>query len=301
MERYRHRSILCLPGAKPALAFPGQNHHAAAMPPTLSSCVTTEILAGLVAAAEAAGQAAQRFHAPGARSPAKVSYKASNSPVTEADFAADAVARKVLAQHFPDVPILSEEDEDGHGRIDHGRVLVIDPIDGTRAFIAGRSEWCVSLALLDAGRPVAGVIAAPARNEVFAAAKGLGATLNGQPLPRRPRKAPDPLRVTGPNRLIDTLTEHWPAMSDGETLKALAYRLVSVAAGSHDVAVATLGSNHWDIAAADIILAETGCCLLNLTGGRPVYIGPDPLHPALIAAEETLGQRLVAAIARVPA
>lgn len=255
-------------------------------------------LAALTEAAEAAGRAAARFHRPGGQTSARIQYKHNNSPVTEADLAADAAARAVLTRHFPGVPLLSEEDQAPALRLGGGAALVMDPIDGTRAFMTGRSEWCVSLALMMDGAPAAGVIHAPARGETFAAARGAGATLNGAPLPRRPAQPPSPLRVTGPNRLLDELTEYWPPTQDGETLKALAYRLASVAAGRHDVAVATIGANHWDIAAADIILAETGCALVSLAGARPVYIGNDPLHPALLAAEGALGARLIAALGR---
>ena len=250
----------------------------------------------LIEAAEAAGRAALPFFRPGAQTTARIRYKHHNSPVTEADLAADAAARAVLSRRFAGVAVLSEEDEGPALRLGQDRALVIDPIDGTRAFISGRSEWCVSLALMQGGAPVAGVIHAPARGETFAAARGAGAWRNGATLPRRPAASPSPLRVTGPNRLLDEMTEHWPPTVDGETLKALAYRLVSGAAGSHDVAVATTGANHWDIAAAEIILTETGCALLGLTGARPVYIGGNPLHPALLAAEAALAARLIAAL-----
>ena len=261
----------------------------------------SRVLPVLVRAAEAAGRAAMTFYTPGATTRAKIRYKLHNSPVTEADLAADAAIRAVIAEELPQVLIQSEEDDGPPARIGPAPTLVMDPIDGTRAFIAGRSEWCVSLALFVGQKPVAGVIHAPARKELFSAATGLGAWLNGQPLPRRSAPVGRPMRLTGPNRLVDTLTDHWPASTDGETLRALAYRLVSVAAGAHDVAVATIGANHWDIAAADVLLSETGCALRTLTGGWPVYNGPDPVHPALLAAEGGLAERLVAALSKTPA
>lgn len=255
----------------------------------------------LIRAAEAAGAAALKFYTPGGTTTAKIRYKLHNSPVTEGDLAADAAIRAVMAAELPEVRIQSEEDAGPPARIGPEPTLVMDPIDGTRAFMTGRNEWCVSLALFIGQSPVAGVIHAPARRELYSAARGHGAKLNGAPLTRRSAPTGRPMRLTGPNRLVDTLTDHWPASTDGETLRALAYRLVSVAAGAHDVAVATLGANHWDIAAADVLLRETGCVLRPLTGGWPVYNGPDPVHPALLAAEAGLAERLVAALGKTPA
>lgn len=250
----------------------------------------------LTRAAHAAGTAALAFYRPDAATTAKISYKTQNSPVTEADYAADEAIRTIIAADLPEAALFSEEAADAPGRHHTTLVVVVDPIDGTRAFIQGRNEWCVSIALMERGYPVAGVIHAPARGETFAAARGVGATLNGAPLPRR--SAPQgPLRLSGPNRMVDTLTEHWPPTADGVTLRALAYRLASVAAGLHDVAVATLGAHDWDIAAADVILAETGCALFAISGERPVYNAANPVHPPLIAAEAVTAGRLLAALA----
>lgn len=252
-----------------------------------------DALGVLLRAAQAGGAAAHRFFRPGGTTSARITYKGNNSPVTEADLAADAAIRAVIAAEMPDATVFSEEAAGDDSRFRHARVIVVDPIDGTRAFIQGRSEWCVSLALMVEGRIEAGVIHVPARGETFAAAAGRGATLNNRPLARRQPKA-GALRVSGPNRLVDTLTEHWPDLEDGETLRALAYRLVTVAGGAHDVAVATLGAHDWDIAAADIILQETGCSLLTLKGAKPVYNATNPVHPPLIAADANTADRLVA-------
>lgn len=262
--------------------------------------LSTRAMSILIAAAEAGGRAAAAFFRPGERTSARIRYKASNSPVTEADHAADAAIRDHLAHHLADVAIFSEEAAHGDARFSAPLVAVVDPIDGTRAFISGRDEWCVSIALLKDNRPIAGVVHGPARGETYAAGLGGGAFLNGRPLPVRYLPSA-PLRVTGPTRLIDQLVDYWPAMRDGETLKALAYRLVTVAGGRHDIALATHGAHDWDIAAADIILGETGCALTTLTGARPVYNAVNPVHPALVAAPAVLAGRLVADLAIAPA
>ena len=253
----------------------------------------------LIRAAQAAGQAALMFYRRGETTTAGISNKGNNSPVTEADYAADAAIRAILGKELPDAAIFSEEASEAPERHHQPLVAVVDPIDGTRAFIQGRDEWCISLALMLEGVPVAGVIHAPARGETYAAVAGHGATFNGRPLPLRKMAGSSPLRISGPNRLVDTLTEHWPPLSDGDTLRALAYRFVSVAAGQHDIAVATLGAHDWDIAAAEVILAETGCMITGFNGMRPVYNAAKPVHPALIAGEARTVDRLVAALAQV--
>ncbi|HRK24896.1 MAG TPA: inositol monophosphatase family protein [Beijerinckiaceae bacterium] len=264
--------------------------------PLLPSSQLSRLRDILVRAAVAGGEAAMPFYRPAARTTATIGYKASQSPVTEADYAADAAIRAALTEALPEAAIFSEEAAKGEARFSRRQVAVVDPIDGTRAFIAGRSEWCVSVALLDDGRPVAGVIHAPARGETFAAAARLGATLNGRIL-SRPVPSGGAMRITGPMHLIDQLDEHWPDLVGGETLKALAYRLVTVTDGRHDIAVASTGAHDWDIAAAAVILAEAGCTLLTFSGERPVYNAAIPVHPALLAAEAGTAHRLAGLLA----
>ena len=110
-----------------------------------------------------------RYFCPGAATPASISYKIGDSPVTEADFAVDAALKTILRAAFPRAGWLSEESEDDPARLACQTVLVLDPIDGTRAFMRGDPCFAVALALLQDGRPVAGVIHAPALGETFAA------------------------------------------------------------------------------------------------------------------------------------
>lgn len=249
----------------------------------------------LIRAAEAAGRAAVAFFRPGTTTTARVSYKDNNSPVTEADLAANEAARAIIAAEMPDAALFSEEMADTSARFSHSDVVVIDPIDGTRAFMQGQTEWCVSIALMRANVPVAGVILAPARGETFTGAHGGGAFLNGRPLPRR-MPATGKARITGPHQLLEQLAPAWPELHRGEIFRALAYRLATIAAGTEDVAVATRGAHDWDIAAAEVILAETGCVLRTLAGASTVYNAADPVHPALVAAEAATAERLIAAL-----
>src|SRR6202521_3418929 len=106
-------------------------------------------------------------------------YKIGHDPVTEADRALDAVLRKELLRAGEGW--LSEESVDDYTRLEKSRVWVVDPLDGTREFVAGIPEFCVSIAMVENGRPVAGGICNPATNEVFLGAVDLGVTYNGKP------------------------------------------------------------------------------------------------------------------------
>jgi myo-inositol-1(or 4)-monophosphatase len=241
-------------------------------------------LATLVAAARRGGEIALGYFRDGAATPASVSYKAGDSPVTEADFAVDAALNASLRAAFPQAGWLSEESEDDSARLACETVLVLDPIDGTRAFMRGDSCWAVALALLEGGRPVAGVIHAPALGETYAAARGAGATLNGAPIRAARVETLEGARVGGPRGLRQALaTQAGFRAEAGPPSPSLAYRLASVAAGRLEIGLAGPGSHDWDIAAADIILEEAGAGLVE--GGMSVrYNQAGTRHHALVAA-----------------
>ena len=107
-------------------------------------------------------------------------FKDNKSPVSEADLEVDGYLAEVLRTARPGYGWLSEESADSEERLARPRTFIVDPIDGTRAFLAGGDEWTVALAVVDNGRPVAGVVFCPVRKELFSAVAGHGATLNGE-------------------------------------------------------------------------------------------------------------------------
>ena len=107
-------------------------------------------------------------------------YKGGRSPVTEADISVNTYLNEKLSAARPGYGWLSEENEDDRAQRRQDRVFVVDPIDGTRAFVNGEDVWCVSIAVVEAGVSLAGVLVCPARREVFEAAEGAGATKNGK-------------------------------------------------------------------------------------------------------------------------
>ncbi len=237
----------------------------------------------LIAAAAAAGEAAMAWFRPGGRTSAPVRYKAGDSPVSDADIAANDMLERMLRARLPDCGWISEETAEDPAWRGRGRVLIADPIDGTRAFISGDAQWSVSIGLIEDGRPAAGVIHAPALGLTYAAARGAGASLNGAPIRASERTLLPDAAAAGPRPLLDRLEA-----AAGGTLRraprtpSLALRLAGAADGRHDLALASDGAHVWDVAAADAILAEAGGVLLD-AAGRPLGYGEESLRRGALA------------------
>jgi myo-inositol-1(or 4)-monophosphatase len=252
----------------------------------------------LIAAARAAGASALGHFRHGATTSAQVFWKDGGSPVTVADHEADAYLRDRLGRAFPEAGWLSEETADDARRLDRRHVLVVDPIDGTRAFMRGDERWAVCAALVEDGRPIAGVVHLPARGETFAAARGAGATLEGAPIRVSRHATLKGARASGPKPLIEGFNAAGAGLVTMEREPSLAYRIVSVAVGRLDIAFASARSHDWDLAAADLILQEAGGALTDLEGVRPLYNRPETRHSELAAAPIALSQTLLSAARR---
>ncbi len=210
---------------------------------------------------------------------------ASLSPVSEADIAVDAFLRQRLGELAPGSGWLSEETEDDPARLDIENVWIVDPIDGTRAYLAGRQDWTISVALAARGRPVLAAIYAPVTQEIFLASAGSGATLNGARIAASAGVHVAGTKVAGPKRHLNWLAEvDAGAVSTPPRIGSLALRLARVAQGELDIAFAGGSSHDWDLAAADLLVHEAGGALTTLTGGVLTYNRPELVHGALIAA-----------------
>jgi myo-inositol-1(or 4)-monophosphatase len=246
-------------------------------------------------AAHAAGEIAMGYFK---RNP-QTWLKGGHSPVSEADYAVDHYLRETLTAARPDYGWLSEETADSPARLTARRTFVVDPIDGTRAFLQGASTWCVSIAVVENGEPLAGVLDCTAREEVFEATAGQGALRNGTPL-RVAAQSAKPL-VAGPKSLFDEGAIGWPAhFRRGPYFPSLAYRLAMVASGELDATFVKPNAQDWDIAAADLILRESGGRLVDINGNSLHYGGPDPSHGALVAGSGPLLAELTEMMAGVP-
>jgi myo-inositol-1(or 4)-monophosphatase len=239
----------------------------------------------IVEAAHAAGRLAVSLRQAGL----EIDYKPGDSPVTNADLAADALLKETLRGARPDYGWLSEETADDPARLAARRVFVVDPIDGTRAFLAGEPWWTVCVAVVEQGRPVAGVVFAPQREETFAAAPSAGATLNGAPIRASAACAIEDCGMIAHPRMFKhpKWAQPWPNMRIARR-NSTAYRLCLVAAGAADATVTFAPKHDWDLAAADLIASEAGAFVGDHTGRAFVYNRPVPVQPSLLCAAPAL-------------
>ena len=217
--------------------------------------------------------------------------KPGGSPVTEADLAIDEFLNQELRRARPDYGWLSEESLDDPARLKARRVFVVDPIDGTVAFMKGRPHFTICAAVVESGLPLCGVVFNPVREECFTAQKGQGANLNGVSIKVSGRTEIEGCKLLG-NR---SLFVDWPPMQI-ESFSSIAYRVALVAAGQFDAMVSLTSKRDWDLAAADIILAEAGGRLVDLDGTEAAYNGPAAIQGATIAAGPGLIEPLLAAL-----
>ncbi len=226
--------------------------------------------------------------------------KENASPVTEADIVLDKFLHSALTTVRPDYGWLSEESADDPDRLQRSRAFVVDPIDGTRGFIRGEDSWTISLAVVENGIPVAGVVYAPARDELYDAYRGGGARLNGEPIERRtPPDRHAPL-IPAPGAVHHELQAAGLDYSRGPFYPSLAYRLVQIATGKLDATVVRRGSQDWDIAGAAVILAECGMGFEDACGAPMQFNRADVRHGALAAfAQLSLRDVLCGALVKV--
>ncbi|GAA0778763.1 3'(2'),5'-bisphosphate nucleotidase CysQ [Roseibium denhamense] len=225
--------------------------------------------------------------------------KGNKSPVSEADLAVDTLLASRLRESRPEYGWLSEETVDDKRRLDQDRVFIVDPIDGTRAFLAGGEEWTVSVAVVDRGRPVAGAVFCPRRDEMFLARAKGGCRLNGETILVSKRADVQGSRLTGPHSIVSAEAVRASGFEPQEILRSLAYRIANVACGRVEVAAARGGPSDWDLAAADLLVQEAGGKLSGLDGQSMIYNREKTRHPALIAAPAALLEAATAVLGDV--
>jgi myo-inositol-1(or 4)-monophosphatase len=233
----------------------------------------------LAAAVREAGAIALRKF----RTPLKSWMKGNSSPVCEVDIAANELLQSRLRDPAEDIAWLSEETEDDPGRLQARRLWIVDPIDGTRAYMGGRPDWSIAVALVEDGRPVLAAVYAPVEDEMFLASAGQGATLNGVAIAASDGDLPG-TRIAGPAGYLNRLQAIEPSFIALPKIHSLALRFARAAQGAVDAAFASRDSHDWDLAAADLLVHEAGGALTTFTGQLLIYNRADPVHPPLIAA-----------------
>lgn len=220
--------------------------------------------------------------------------KEGGSPVTEADLAVNTYLCETLTAARPDYGWLSEESADDPARLEKSHVFVVDPIDGTIAFLKNRPHFTVCAAVVVDGRPCCGAIYNPASDELYSARTGNGARRNGAPIHVGRRDRLEGSAMLGDRTQLSQAP--FPPMHL-QNRNSVAYRVMLVADGSADASVSLTGKRDWDLAAADVILHEAGGRLTDVQGTVMTYNRPSTLQTSLVAANPVLHAEIVALLA----
>ena len=224
----------------------------------------------------------------------KVWEKSKGNPVCDIDMAVDMLLTERLRAILPEAAWLSEETVDDPARLDARLLWLVDPIDGTRDYVRGRSGWCVSVALIADGQPAFATMAAPAQNKLWVAAAGEGVTCNGERLASSVREDFAGSRVPAddlPRIDRDLVTVIKP--------NSIAMRMTMVACDRADLVASLRWGNEWDVAAAHLVAQEAGAVVSDALGRPIVYNKREPQDFGLIccapgihgAAVERLAER----------
>ncbi|MFK7943433.1 MAG: 3'(2'),5'-bisphosphate nucleotidase CysQ [Paracoccaceae bacterium] len=244
----------------------------------------------LLDAAVTAGEIAMKHF----RTDVETFRKGDDSPVTAADLEINEMLAARLPQSRPGYGWLSEETEDSAARLSADHVFIIDPIDGTRSFIAGEEGFSIAMAVARRGRVTSAVVHLPAREETFAATLGAGATKNGALIAAS--LVQDPAQATVLTARKQMEPDHWlggvPPMTR-HFRSSLAWRMCLVAEGRFDTMLTFRDAWEWDIAAGALIASEAGALVTNGQGGVLDFNAPGAQQPGVIAAPSDLHARLL--------
>ncbi len=239
-------------------------------------------------ALERAAQVLERF------TPGQIEHrmKSGDNPVTEADLAVNEVLLSTLPG--PDEGWLSEETADEPSRLDRKRVWIVDPLDGTKEFVSGIPEWCVSVGLVEDGRAVAGGICNPVTGQTVVGAVETGVLLNGRPCRTRSISKLEGCEVLASRSEIKR--GEWDRFSDAgfdvKPMGSVAYKLGLVAAGLADATWTLVPKHEWDVAAGAALVAAAGGEVWMPDGSEPVFNRPKPLFDGLLAAPSHLADAI---------
>ncbi len=224
----------------------------------------------------------------------EVRRKQDGSEVSEADLAVDAALKRDLSDTRPSYGWLSEETEDAAARLERRRVWMVDPIDGTNAFLRHVPEWTISAALVEDGAPVLGIIFNPATNEYFHAIRGEGAFLNGKPISVTSASSLDGALIIASGGLFKKRIWQtpWPEV-ETRWVNSVAYRLAWVAQGRADATVSLSAKSEWDLAAGALLVEEAGGTVTDHRGETYRFNKPIPRFQSLVAAPPTLHAKLL--------
>jgi myo-inositol-1(or 4)-monophosphatase len=225
----------------------------------------------------------------------EVTRKANNDTLTQADLLANEILKAKLLTAFPDDGWLSEESVDDVARLRCRRVWVVDPIDGTREYVAGLPEYAVSVALVVGGLVTLACVFNPETNEMFSAQSGSGTFLNGKRVQCN-QHSHDRLLLLASR--AEYQRGEWERFSGDEVkpVGSIAYKLALVAAGCADATFSLGPKSEWDIAAGVLLVVESGGVVMDKSRRPFVFNQSNVLVNGIIASSSHCARRLTAMI-----
>ncbi len=228
--------------------------------------------------------------------------KEDGSSVSDADIAVDQLLHERLLAARPDYGWLSEETEDDQKRLEKSRVWIVDPIDGTRAFLKNKPHWLVSVALFVEGEVQLGCLYNPVSEEFFEAQKGKGAFLNDKRiLIEGQNDIAGATIIVSQGRLAGKIwPQPWPQVNSF-MVNSVAYRMALVASNRADAMLALSGKSDWDLAAADLIVREAGGKVSDHKGNEFTFNRKNTRHQSVMVANPALYEQMLARTKQVKA
>ena len=219
--------------------------------------------------------------------------KDGGDPVTEADIMLDGILKDILLKE--DEGWLSEETKDDLSRLNKERVWIVDPLDGSREFIQGIPEWCISIAYVVNGKPQAAGICSPSAQQTFLGTRAAGVTLNGKPVTVTDK--PDLLGATVLASRSEVKRGEWKRFENAPfemiPMGSVAYKMARIAAGLNDITFTLVPKNEWDVAAGWLLVEAAGGKVLDKNANPRVFNQKDPLLPGLFAANADSLEKLL--------
>ncbi|MFQ5508224.1 MAG: 3'(2'),5'-bisphosphate nucleotidase CysQ [Leptospirillia bacterium] len=248
-----------------------------------------------ISAARAAGEVIMSYYEDEYDIKEKGGDERGGNPVTTADLEADNILKRLLLENRPDYGWLSEETADSGERLKCDRVWIVDPIDGTKEFIKGIPQFAISIGLADQGEIILAVILNPAKDEMYAAVRDEGITLNGKPVGVTEQSALKGASVLASRSEVargefDDFKDEFEITPIG----SIAYKLAMVASGQADLTFTLTPKNEWDFAAGYLLVGEAGGHVQVLGGHPQRFNQEDPLVQGVVATNTALFEPLMA-------
>ena len=220
--------------------------------------------------------------------------KDDGSLVSKADIEINDLLNKLLKNKNPEFGWLSEENEDDRSRLNKKITFVVDPLDGTKAFLEGKKEFSISVAIVKNGLPISGIVFSPSTGEMFEAEKNKGSWKNNKKviISNYNRLEKCKMIAFKPMFSHPAWKEPWPKM-DIENRNSIAYRMALVASGQYDAMMALNSKNDWDIAAGDLLISEAGGIVTLHTNKKIIYNTENIKKPSVIGTNKSIHDKII--------